>query len=222
MKIRTRLIKWTSRKPLNLFDLNIEVELWRWQNQVSECASITNAYSIQQRRLCWFSLGLSLCSPLLASELPPSLHPIQVQVFISSHCLTSFLPSSQFYIRHISSWYYMSIHLQKLLRRRQLVASKTLIFRIYIPVGSFSLPHGKSVRGRLNAHFVINNTHPLPEGMVWGMGGSEWGSWLRRVKAQEDFLPEMAKREWKHINQDNYLYQDGLPLWKKGFMIELF
>lgn len=39
-------------------------------------------------------------------------------------------------------------------------------------------------------------------------GSGEW----RHGKTS--FL-EWPKREWKHIHQDNYLYRDRLPLWKK-------
>ena len=108
---------------------------------------------------------LFLYFPLLAPELPHSVHPIHVQAFRSIRCLISCPPTSQSYSRHISIWHHVSIHLHKLLRRGCLVASKTSIYRIQITMGNFSCPQGKSLKWRQNAHLVFNNTHCLPAWM---------------------------------------------------------
>lgn len=80
--------------------------------------------------------GLSLICPCTYHFRPrgPSLSPpIQVQAFI--FILFNSL-SAKVYSSHISSWHYPRIHLQKLLQRRGLVANKTPVYRIHIPVGS--------------------------------------------------------------------------------------
>ena len=137
-------------------------------------------------------LAILVCSALGSWAAP--LLSIWVQAFMPVHYLPSCPPSSQFCSRPISSWYYMSIHLHKL-RRRRLVSNKTSVTEYRLLWGVFHVHMGNlSDRDYILIWLLATPTFSLQE---WSEAGQTL--WVRpatqvsTIKAQEEFLPEMSK-----------------------------
>lgn len=130
---------------------------------------------------------------VLAPELLRSVHAIWVQAFLPIHYLPSCPPSPQFCSRSISCWYYTSIHLHKLLRRRHLVSNKTSVTEYRLLWGVFQV-HMGNLSHRDYMLIWLLATLSLQE---WSdTGQTLWvrpASQVSTIKSQEEFLPELSK-----------------------------